>query len=138
MAGSAASRAACSDVLSVGDVVFVEPQEDAATQTRQARQERVLLRQMPQVEGAARRARPATGRVLAMSGGWSFERSWFNRATQAMRQPGSSFKPFVYLTALEQGFRRYHDLLDEPIEVMSGRAGSGGRRTTPPAPPMAG
>ncbi|MBR0683446.1 PBP1A family penicillin-binding protein [Roseomonas eburnea] len=108
-------------VVSVGDVVFVEPQaSQPAAQGRAARPERLELRQMPQVEGAVVALDPQTGRVLAMAGGWSFERSWFNRATQAMRQPGSSFKPFVYITALEQGIPPNQELLDEPIEVMSG------------------
>jgi penicillin-binding protein 1A len=108
-------------VVNVGDVVFVEQK---ATQLpasgRSARPERVELRQMPQVEGAVVAMDPQTGRVLAMAGGWSFERSWFNRATQAQRQPGSSFKPFVYINALEQGVPPNTELLDEPIEVMSG------------------
>ena len=65
---------------------------------------------------------PTTGRVLAMVGGWSFEGSQFNRATQAQRQPGSSFKPFVYLTALEKGISPSQRFLDAPI-VMDTAAG---------------
>jgi penicillin-binding protein 1A len=107
-------------VLNVGDVVFVEQMPTETAQGRPARPERLELRQMPQAEGAVVAMDPQTGRVLAMAGGWSFERSWFNRATQAMRQPGSSFKPFVYITALEQGIPPNQELLDEPIEVMSG------------------
>ena len=110
-----------SQVVSVGDVVFVEPMPtQMPANGRAARPERVELRQMPQAEGAVVALDPQTGRVLAMAGGWSFERSWFNRATQAMRQPGSSFKPFVYITALEQGIPPNQELLDEPIEVVSG------------------
>ena len=60
---------------------------------------------------------PATGRVQAMAGGWSFEKSQFNRTTQAMRQPGSSFKPFVYLPALEMGIPPNQRFLDGPIEI---------------------
>ena len=60
---------------------------------------------------------PTTGRVLAMVGGWSYEQSQFNRATQAQRQPGSSFKPFVYLTALERGISPSQRFLDAPIVV---------------------
>lgn len=91
-------------VVNVGDVVFVEQMPtQMPAQGRAARPERVELRQMPQVEGAVVALDPQSGRVLAMVGGWSFERSWFNRATQAQRQPGSSFKPFVYINALEQG-----------------------------------
>ncbi len=108
-------------VVNVGDVVFVEQMPtQLPAQGRPARPERLELRQMPQAEGAVVALDPQTGRVLAMAGGWSFERSWFNRATQAMRQPGSSFKPFVYITALEQGVPPNQELLDEPIEVMSG------------------
>ena len=62
------------------------------------------LRQMPKVEGALVAIDPHTGRVLAMTGGWSYHQSEFNRATQAQRQPGSAFKPFVYLAALEHGY----------------------------------
>ncbi|MBS0562646.1 MAG: penicillin-binding protein, partial [Proteobacteria bacterium] len=61
--------------------------------------------------------------VLAMVGGWSFEGSQFNRATQAQRQPGSSFKPFVYLTALEKGISPSQRFLDAPIVVNQGAAG---------------
>ncbi|MEO3474414.1 PBP1A family penicillin-binding protein [Roseomonas sp. CAU 1739] len=108
-------------VVNVGDVVFVEQMAtQMPAQGRAARPERVELRQMPQIEGAVVALDPQSGRVLAMAGGWSFERSWFNRATQAQRQPGSSFKPFVYINALEQGIPPNTELLDEPIEVMSG------------------
>ncbi|MBR0646387.1 penicillin-binding protein 1A [Plastoroseomonas hellenica] len=106
------------DVLSPGDVVMVEVLPAAAAQGRtQARPERLALRQMPVAEGAIVALDPATGRVLAMVGGYSFERSWFNRATQAMRQPGSSFKPFVYISALSMGIPPNQQLLDEPIEI---------------------
>lgn len=106
------------DVLSPGDVVMVEVQPAAAAQGRTpARPERLALRQMPAAEGAIVALDPATGRVLAMVGGFSFERSWFNRATQAMRQPGSSFKPFVYISALSMGIPPNQQLLDEPIEI---------------------
>jgi penicillin-binding protein 1A len=117
--GGAPSR--MQQVVNVGDVVFVEPMPtQMPAQGRAARPERLELRQMPQAEGAVVALDPQTGRVLAMAGGWSFERSWFNRATQAQRQPGSSFKPFVYITALEQGIPPNQELLDEPIEVLSG------------------
>ena len=78
---------------------------------------RVALRQIPQVQGALVSLDPTTGRVLAMVGGWSFEQSQFNRATQAQRQPGSSFKPFVYLTALEHGISPSQRFLDAPIVI---------------------
>ncbi|EHL96818.1 penicillin-binding protein, 1A family [Acetobacteraceae bacterium AT-5844] len=106
------------DVLNVGDVVLVEVQP--ARETRNAaRGERLALRQIPKVQGAVVALDPATGRVISMSGGFSFEQSWFNRATQAMRQPGSSFKPFVYLPALEMGIPPNQRLLDAPIEIMT-------------------
>jgi penicillin-binding protein 1A len=66
---------------------------------------------------------PTTGRVLAMSGGWSFEASQFNRATQAARQPGSSFKPMVYLTAMEQNISPSQKVLDGPFALDQGAAG---------------
>jgi penicillin-binding protein 1A len=106
------------DVVSPGDVVMIEVVPAAAAQGRTpARPERLALRQMPVAEGAIVALDPATGRVLAMVGGYSFERSWFNRATQAMRQPGSSFKPFVYISALAMGIPPNQQLLDEPIEI---------------------
>ena len=77
-----------SQVLNVGDVVYVEPLNKEANTWR--------LRQVPEISGAMVVMDPATGRVLAMVGGFSYDQSQFNRATQAMRQPGSSFKPFVY------------------------------------------
>jgi len=106
------------DVLEVGDVVMVEPAPVPAAQAALAnRVVRLNLRQMPAAEGAIVALDPNTGRVLAMVGGYSFERSWFNRATQAMRQPGSSFKPFVYISALAMGIPPNQMLLDEPIEI---------------------
>jgi len=104
------------DLVSPGDVVMVETVTAPARGNAPAR-ERLALRQMPQVEGAVVALDPSTGRVLAMAGGFNFERSWFNRATQAMRQPGSSFKPFVYVTALEQGIPPNQQLLDGPFEL---------------------
>ena len=114
--GAAPRRMA--DVLEVGDVVMVElapvPPAQAALANRAAR---VSLRQMPAAEGAIVALDPNTGRVLAMVGGYSFERSWFNRASQAMRQPGSSFKPFVYIAALAMGIPPNQMLVDEPVEI---------------------
>ncbi|MBS7790373.1 PBP1A family penicillin-binding protein [Roseococcus sp. SDR] len=114
-----------SDVLALGDVVMVEPAPAAApaagaTPPRNApapRADRVLLRQIPDVEGAVVALDPNTGRVLAMAGGWSFERSQFNRASQALRQPGSSFKPYVYISALEQGIPPNQRFLDGGVEI---------------------
>ncbi|MGE0152561.1 MAG: penicillin-binding protein 1A [Reyranellaceae bacterium] len=90
------------DVLAAGDVIAVETVTiDAKKQAYPAGT--YGLRQIPNVEGGAVVLDPHTGRVLAMAGGWSFQRSQYNRVTQALRQPGSAFKPFVYLTALEDG-----------------------------------
>ncbi len=88
----------------IGDVIQVEP--TAASGLR--------LRQVPKVEGALVAMDPRSGRVLAMVGGWSFQQSQFNRATQALRQPGSSFKPLVYLAAMQQGISPAETFLDAP------------------------
>jgi len=73
------------------------------------------LRQVPEVDGALIALDPHTGRVLAMQGGYSFFKSSFNRVTQASRQPGSSFKPFVYAAALEKGYTPASRMLDAPF-----------------------
>lgn len=98
-------------VLRPGDVVLVEPLPAAG---------RFALRQRPLVEGALVALDPHTGRVLAMSGGFSYRQSQFNRATQARRQAGSAFKPFVYLAALEAGFTPSSIVLDAPIVIDQG------------------
>jgi penicillin-binding protein 1A len=108
-----------SDVLAPGDVVMVEAVPDAGSgKTLVAAH--VELRQIPKVEGALISLDPSTGRVLALVGGWSFAQSQFDRATQAQRQPGSSFKPFVYLTALEKGISPSQQFLDAPIVIDMG------------------
>ena len=99
-------------LMKPGDVVYVEP---IAGKTAEFR-----LRQIPEVSGACVAMDPFTGRVLAMVGGFSFDQSEFNRATQAKRQPGSSFKPLVYATALDNGYTPSSIELDEPIEVDQG------------------
>jgi len=101
--------------LSQGDLVFVEPVEGAPG--------RYNLRQTPIVNGALVAIEPRTGRTLALVGGYSFSLSNFNRATQAMRQPGSAFKPFVYATALENGFTPASRVLDGPITLPGARPG---------------
>jgi penicillin-binding protein 1A len=109
--GAAPRRMA--DVVAPGDVVLVEAAGGGA------RPDRLSLRQVPVVEGAIVALDPETGRVLALAGGWSFDKSQFNRATQAMRQPGSSFKPFVYITALEAGIPPNQRFLDGPFEMQT-------------------
>ena len=104
------------DTLSVGDVVFVR----AVTSDRDGSFQRWSLRQVPEVEGAFMAMDVNTGRVIAMQGGFSYQSSSFNRATQAMRQPGSSFKPFVYAAALDSGFTPATIIIDAPIEIDTG------------------
>jgi penicillin-binding protein 1A len=98
------------DIVTAGDVVMIEPD---STGTSNA----VTLRQIPQVEGAVMTMDPVTGRVLAMAGGWSYGLSQFNRVTQAERQPGSGFKPLVYLTAMEQNIPPDASVLDAPFVI---------------------
>jgi penicillin-binding protein 1A len=99
-------------ILSPGDVVYVAAIDGKPGQYR--------LQQVPEISGAIVAMDPYTGRVFAMVGGFSFEQSEFNRATQAQRQPGSSFKPFVYATALDNGYTPSSSVLDAPIEIDQG------------------
>lgn len=101
------------DIVRPGDVVMVQPATSGPPG------ERVELRQVPKVEGAIVSLDPSSGRVLALVGGWSFENSQFNRATQAQRQPGSSFKPIVYLAAMEKGISPSQQFLDGPFSMGS-------------------
>jgi penicillin-binding protein 1A len=105
--------------LKAGDVVMIEEQEKINDKTK-AKEKNIVLRQIPKVNGALVAMDPHTGRVLAMQGGWSYNESSFNRATQAKRQPGSSFKPFVYLNALDHGFTPATLILDEPVVLDQG------------------
>jgi penicillin-binding protein 1A len=100
------------DVLKPGDVVFVEKKEGSDNAYE--------LRQPPEVSGGMVAMDPHTGRVLAMVGGFSYAESEFNRATQAMRQPGSSFKPIVYAAALDNGYTPASVIMDGPITITSG------------------
>ncbi|WP_444442979.1 penicillin-binding protein 1A [Rhodobacter capsulatus] len=109
--GVRAKRA--SDLVDVGDVVLVR----AVTKDADGSFQRWSLRQVPIVGGAFVAMDVHTGRVLAMQGGFSYQASVFNRATQAMRQPGSNFKPFVYAAALDSGFSPETIVVDAPIEV---------------------
>ena len=101
-----------SQVLEPGDVVYVEPMAGKVDQFR--------LHQVPEVSGALVAMDPQTGRVLAMVGGFSYDQSQFNRATQALRQPGSSFKPLVYAAALDNGYTPSTVVLDAPLEIDTG------------------
>jgi penicillin-binding protein 1A len=101
-----------SQVLQTGDVIYVEPIAQDGTQYR--------LRQLPEASGAMVVMDPNTGRVLALVGGFSYDQSQFNRATQALRQPGSSFKPLVYAAALDNGYTPSTVVMDAPIEIDQG------------------
>ena len=104
------------DVVAVGDVIVVEKVEKPAGQNAKPYPPRTYaLRQVPNVEGGVVIMDTQTGRVLAMSGGWAYGRSQFNRAVQAARQPGSAFKPFVYLAAMDSGFSPASIVLDAPF-----------------------
>lgn len=107
--GKRRCASALDDVLSPGDVVYVEKLEAG-----------YILRQPPQVQGALVSMDPNTGRVLAVAGGFSYAQSEFNRATQAYRQPGSSFKPFVYAAALDTGYAPTTLVMDAPIAIPDG------------------
>lgn len=102
------------DVLKVGDVIYVEAVGNS---------HEFGLRQVPQVNGGIVAMDPHTGRVLAMSGGFSYASSQFDRAFQAMRQPGSSFKPYVYAAALDNGYTPVSKVLDAPFEMFDYGAG---------------
>ena len=100
------------NLVKPGDVFYVEPIVGHDGQYR--------LRQIPEVSGACIAMDPFTGRVLAMVGGFSFDESEFNRATQAQRQPGSSFKPFVYGAALDNGYTPSSIIADAPVTINDG------------------
>ncbi|WP_022707399.1 penicillin-binding protein 1A [Paracoccus zeaxanthinifaciens] len=102
-----------SDLLELGDVVLVR----AMTSDSDGSFIRWTLRQVPQVQGGFMAMDVNTGRVLAMQGGFSYQSSVFNRATQAQRQPGSAFKPFVYAAALDNNYTPATIVVDEPIRI---------------------
>ncbi|MEM8569613.1 MAG: penicillin-binding protein 1A [Pseudomonadota bacterium] len=103
------------DLWDVGDIVFVtDISEPDVSQPVWS------YRQIPGIQGAFVAMDTQTGRVLAMQGGFSYQSSVFNRATQALRQPGSSFKPFVYAAALDEGYSPATIVVDAPIEVVAG------------------
>ena len=98
------------EILKIGDVVYVEQLKDNF----------FSLKQVPKINGGIVVMDPYTGRVLALSGGFSFKNSEFNRATQASRQPGSAFKPFVYALALENKYTPSSLVLDAPLVLEQG------------------
>jgi len=109
------SRRSAADLFRMGDLIEVQVRDvrDGAPQT-------VTLEQAPQLEGALVAIDNRTGEILAMVGGFSFERSKFNRATQARRQLGSVFKPIVYTTAIDRGFTPVSMFVDEPLSLEPG------------------
>jgi len=106
-------------VVTEGDIIFVEA-VDSGTEGTAYPADTYSLRQIPDISGALVAMDPRTGRVLAMTGGFSYDMSEFNRASQALRQPGSSFKPFVYLAALDNGYTPSTLVLDAPFVIDQG------------------
>ena len=94
-----------SDIVQQGDVVYIQKAADQQWQ----------LSQIPQVQGSLVSVSPVDGRILALVGGYDYSLSKFNRVTQAVRQPGSSFKPFIYSAALAKGFTMASIINDAPI-----------------------
>ena len=108
-------RTSAADLFRVGDVIDVEIRT-----VRGEAPETVALEQAPLLEGALVAIDNRTGEILAMAGGFSFDRSKFNRATQARRQMGSIFKPIVYTTAIDRGFTPVSVFIDEPVSFDPG------------------
>ena len=98
------------ELFGIGDIIYVENINNSV----------FALRQLPNVNGGIVVMDPFTGRVLALSGGFSFKKSEFNRATHASRQPGSAFKPFIYALALENGYTPSTLILDAPLVLEQG------------------
>ena len=98
------------ELFKLGDIIYVE----------NINKDNFALRQLPEINGGIVVMDPFTGRVLALSGGFSFKKSEFNRATQASRQPGSAFKPFIYALALENGYTPSTLILDAPLVLEQG------------------
>ncbi len=109
-----ATAKAVTDILAAGDVIYVAPKDPRKLDGVWS------LMQIPEVGGGLVAMDPHTGRVLAVAGGFSFAMSQFDRVIQAKRQPGSSFKPFVYAAALDNGYKPTSIILDAPIEIEQG------------------
>ena len=118
-------KGSVSAALKPGDVIYVSPREPKTTKDGTESADSVKgqwsLQQVPKVSGALLAMDPHTGRVLAIMGGFSFAESQFDRATQALRQPGSSFKPIIYTTALDNGYTPSSIIVDGPICVSQGK-----------------
>ena len=98
------------ELFSKGDIIYVQKKSN----------NKFSLKQLPKINGGIVVLDPYTGRVLALSGGFSFKNSEFNRASQALRQPGSAFKPFVYALALENNYTPSSLILDAPLVLDQG------------------
>ena len=98
------------EIFTVGDIIYVKEKKNSFYE----------LKQLPKVNGSIVVLDPYSGRVYAISGGFSFIKSEFNRATQALRQPGSAFKPFIYALALENNFSPSSIILDAPLVLEQG------------------
>ena len=98
------------ELFKIGDIIYVE----------NLSKNNFSLRQLPKINGGIVVMDPFTGRVMALSGGFSFKKSEFNRSTQALRQPGSAFKPFIYALALENGYTPSTLILDAPLVLEQG------------------
>ena len=98
------------EILNIGDIIYVKKNLN----------DNYDLKQLPKINGGIVVMDPYTGRVFALSGGFSFKNSEFNRATQALRQPGSAFKPFVYALALEKDYTPTSLVLDAPLVLDQG------------------
>ena len=98
------------ELLNIGDIIYVKKVDEGS----------YSLQQLPKINGGIVAMNPFTGRVLALSGGFSFKNSEFNRASQALRQPGSAFKPFVYALALENNYTPSSLVLDAPLVLDQG------------------
>ncbi len=113
------------DVLAVGDIVYLEYVDAEQTEPAPAEKEPApeprpgywVLAQVPTVAGGVVALRPSDGAILALTGGFDFEQSKFNRATQAERQPGSNLKPFIYSAALEKGFTMATPVSGAPVVI---------------------
>ena len=98
------------DLVKIGDIIYV----------KKVTKNIYDLKQLPKVNGGIVAMDPFTGRVVALSGGFSFKKSEFNRASQALRQPGSAFKPFIYALALENNYSPSTLVLDAPLVLEQG------------------
>lgn len=124
------SGASVAEILGVGDVIYVAPQENLTKEDENGNELKTVadpakstgwrLVQIPKIEGALVVMDPHTGRVLAIAGGFSYAGSQFNRAVQAKRQPGSSFKPIVYAAALDNGYNPSSIVIDAPLTIDQG------------------